>query len=224
MRIGVVVYNRGACRLGPRRPALLAERCPNLVGFKDGLGDIELHGRDPPPPGRPLRVPRRPADRRGLRAGLPGDRRAGVLVRGLQLRPAHRHRVLRRGREGRPRDHRPPARHVLPAVPGDPQPARGLRRQHRQGGGAPRRQGRRPGAPPADSTSSPPRPRSSTPSSARSARSRRSRRAPRAAEHVERSSTCRKSPPSIAGASCVTAKGDPELARISSKLRVISVK
>lgn len=41
VRIGVVVYNRGACRLTGESLAKLAERCPNLIGFKDGLGDIE---------------------------------------------------------------------------------------------------------------------------------------------------------------------------------------
>jgi 5-dehydro-4-deoxyglucarate dehydratase len=39
---GVIVYNRGVCRLLPATLARLAERCPNLIGFKDGLGDIEL--------------------------------------------------------------------------------------------------------------------------------------------------------------------------------------
>jgi 5-dehydro-4-deoxyglucarate dehydratase len=41
VRIGVVVYNRGACKLTANSLARLAERCPNLIGFKDGLGDIE---------------------------------------------------------------------------------------------------------------------------------------------------------------------------------------
>jgi len=41
VKIGVVVYNRGACRLTPASLLTLAERCPNLVGFKDGIGDIE---------------------------------------------------------------------------------------------------------------------------------------------------------------------------------------
>ncbi|MEQ5839212.1 5-dehydro-4-deoxyglucarate dehydratase [Paraburkholderia acidicola] len=40
--IGVVVYNRGACKLQPEALERLADRCPNLIGFKDGLGDIEL--------------------------------------------------------------------------------------------------------------------------------------------------------------------------------------
>lgn len=40
--IGVIVYNRGVCRLTPDSLAKLADRCPNLIGFKDGIGDIEL--------------------------------------------------------------------------------------------------------------------------------------------------------------------------------------
>jgi len=39
--IGVIVYNRGACRLSAASLEQLAQRCPNLIGFKDGLGDIE---------------------------------------------------------------------------------------------------------------------------------------------------------------------------------------
>lgn len=42
VNFGVVVYNRGACRLQADTLARLADRCPNLVGFKDGIGDIEL--------------------------------------------------------------------------------------------------------------------------------------------------------------------------------------
>lgn len=40
--LGVIVYNRAQCRLLPETLAGLAERCPNLIGFKDGIGDIEL--------------------------------------------------------------------------------------------------------------------------------------------------------------------------------------
>jgi 5-dehydro-4-deoxyglucarate dehydratase len=39
---GVIVYNRAVCRLNATQLARLAERCPNLIGYKDGLGDIEL--------------------------------------------------------------------------------------------------------------------------------------------------------------------------------------
>ncbi|ACO76775.1 5-dehydro-4-deoxyglucarate dehydratase [Azotobacter vinelandii CA] len=42
VKIGVVVYNRNVCRLTPALLEQLAERCPNLVGYKDGLGEIEL--------------------------------------------------------------------------------------------------------------------------------------------------------------------------------------
>lgn len=40
--IGVVVYNRNVCRLTAPLLEQLTERCPNLIGYKDGLGDIEL--------------------------------------------------------------------------------------------------------------------------------------------------------------------------------------
>ncbi len=39
--IGVIVYNRGGCRLTPGSLLTLSERCANLIGFKDGIGDIE---------------------------------------------------------------------------------------------------------------------------------------------------------------------------------------
>jgi 5-dehydro-4-deoxyglucarate dehydratase len=42
VKFGVIVYNRGQSRLYPDTLARLAERCPNLIGFKDGIGDIEL--------------------------------------------------------------------------------------------------------------------------------------------------------------------------------------
>jgi 5-dehydro-4-deoxyglucarate dehydratase len=42
VNFGVVVYNRNVCRLKPDQLERLAERCPNLIGFKDGMGDIEL--------------------------------------------------------------------------------------------------------------------------------------------------------------------------------------
>lgn len=42
VKFGVIVYNRNVCKLTPASLATLAERCPNLIGFKDGVGDIEL--------------------------------------------------------------------------------------------------------------------------------------------------------------------------------------
>ena len=41
VKFGVIVYNRDRTKLTPNSLAILAERCPNLVGFKDGVGNIE---------------------------------------------------------------------------------------------------------------------------------------------------------------------------------------
>ena len=40
-RLGVIVYNRDQALVDDATLACLCERCPNLVGFKDGVGDIE---------------------------------------------------------------------------------------------------------------------------------------------------------------------------------------
>ena len=44
-RLGVIVYNRANQVLDENALARVADRCPNLVGFKDGVGDIELMTR-----------------------------------------------------------------------------------------------------------------------------------------------------------------------------------
>ncbi len=59
--LGVVVYNRAACRLTPDSLEKLAARCPNLIGFKDGIGDIELM----------VSIWRRMGDRFSYLGGLP---------------------------------------------------------------------------------------------------------------------------------------------------------
>jgi 5-dehydro-4-deoxyglucarate dehydratase len=59
--IGVVVYNRAQCRLTPESLEQLADRCPNLIGFKDGIGDIELM----------VSIRRRMGDRFSYLGGLP---------------------------------------------------------------------------------------------------------------------------------------------------------
>ena len=41
VQFGVIVYNRNVCRLTPESLSILADRCPNLIGFKDGVGEIE---------------------------------------------------------------------------------------------------------------------------------------------------------------------------------------
>jgi len=43
--LGVIVYNRDNAVIDDATLAGLCERCPNLVGFKDGVGDIELMTR-----------------------------------------------------------------------------------------------------------------------------------------------------------------------------------
>ncbi len=41
VNFGVIIYNRGITKYKPETVARLCERNPNLVGFKDGVGDIE---------------------------------------------------------------------------------------------------------------------------------------------------------------------------------------
>jgi 5-dehydro-4-deoxyglucarate dehydratase len=43
--LGVIVYNRDNAIMDDGTLAGLCERCPNLIGFKDGVGDIELMTR-----------------------------------------------------------------------------------------------------------------------------------------------------------------------------------
>lgn len=61
VNIGVVVYNRANCRLTPDSLEKLAAMCPNLIGFKDGVGDIELM----------VSIWRRMGDRFSYLGGLP---------------------------------------------------------------------------------------------------------------------------------------------------------
>jgi 5-dehydro-4-deoxyglucarate dehydratase len=44
-RLGVIVYNRDNAVVNEDTLARLCETCPNLVGYKDGIGDIELMQR-----------------------------------------------------------------------------------------------------------------------------------------------------------------------------------
>lgn len=61
VKLGVIVYNRGACRLAPDSLERLVDSCPNLIGYKDGLGDIELM----------VSIRRRLGDRVAYVGGLP---------------------------------------------------------------------------------------------------------------------------------------------------------
>ncbi len=44
-RLGVIVYNRDNAIVTDQTLKLLCDRCPNLVGYKDGVGDVELMTR-----------------------------------------------------------------------------------------------------------------------------------------------------------------------------------
>ena len=44
-KLGVIVYNRDNAIVNEDTLAKLAERCPNLIGFKDGVGNLELMAR-----------------------------------------------------------------------------------------------------------------------------------------------------------------------------------
>jgi 5-dehydro-4-deoxyglucarate dehydratase len=44
-RLGVIFYSRASAFMDDATLAELCERCPNLVGFKDGVGDIEMMTR-----------------------------------------------------------------------------------------------------------------------------------------------------------------------------------
>jgi 5-dehydro-4-deoxyglucarate dehydratase len=61
VNFGVVVYNRNVCKLDANALEKLAARCPNLIGFKDGIGDIE----------RMMQIWRRMGDRFSYLGGLP---------------------------------------------------------------------------------------------------------------------------------------------------------
>ncbi|BDD92847.1 5-dehydro-4-deoxyglucarate dehydratase [Pandoraea sp. XJJ-1] len=61
VNIGVIVYNRANSKLGADQLERLAETCPNLIGFKDGVGDIE----------RMVQIRRRMGDRFSYLGGLP---------------------------------------------------------------------------------------------------------------------------------------------------------
>lgn len=61
VKFGVVVYNRNVCRLNAESLLKLADRCPNLIGFKDGVGEIESM----------VTIRRRLGDRFSYLGGLP---------------------------------------------------------------------------------------------------------------------------------------------------------
>ena len=107
VRIGVVVYNRDVCRLSADTLERLADRCPNLVGFKDGIGEIELM----------VSIRRRLGERLAYLGGLPTAEVYAAAYKALgvpvyssavfNFSPRTRAAVPRRRRERRCRPPRP---------------------------------------------------------------------------------------------------------------------
>ncbi|MDR5740384.1 5-dehydro-4-deoxyglucarate dehydratase [Caballeronia sp. LZ016] len=60
-KMGVIIYNRANSKLNADMLERLADRCPNLIGFKDGVGEIEAM----------VTVRRRLGDRFSYLGGLP---------------------------------------------------------------------------------------------------------------------------------------------------------
>ncbi len=61
VKIGVIYYARDNSRLSPAGLEQLADTCPNFIGYKDGIGDLQLM----------TRIARRLGDRLVLIGGLP---------------------------------------------------------------------------------------------------------------------------------------------------------
>ena len=130
---GVIVYNRDNAILDDESLARLCERNPNLVGFKDGVGDIELM----------MRVYARMGDRLTYVGGLPtaetfalpylADGRHHLFLGDLQLHAGMGAGLLRRGARRRPRDRHEGARGIRAALYRASQPGARLCGLHRQG-------------------------------------------------------------------------------------------
>lgn len=77
VKFGVIIYNRGISRFTPETVAKLCERNPNLVGFKDGVGDIEAMSAMYPDHGRAFGLSGWAAHGRSLCRGLQGAGNTG---------------------------------------------------------------------------------------------------------------------------------------------------
>ena len=148
--IGVIVYNRNVCKLEAETVARLAERNPNLIGFKDGVGDIEAV----------MAVRNLLGDRLSYLGGLPtaevfaeAYNAAGFPVYSsavFNFIPRTAMEFYEAVRTGGPGDHPAAAQGLLLPLPRDPQPVGGLCRVDRQGRGAAGRAWRGAGAAAAD--------------------------------------------------------------------------
>ena len=151
VKFGVIVYNRGLRKLYARHAGKAGRALPEPDRLQGRHRRHRTDGLDPPAHGRPLRLPRRPADGGGLRRGLQGAGHAGVFVGGVQLHPEDRDGLLRRGRATTtsPTQHRLLKDFFMPYLDIRNR-GPGLRGEHRQGRRQDRRPRRRPGAHAAD--------------------------------------------------------------------------
>jgi len=146
VKFGVIIYNRGACRLQADTLVKLGGALPQPDRFQGRHRRDRVDGDDPPKTRRSLRVSRRIAHGGGLRGGLQGAGSAGVFFGGVQLHPEDGDGILPRSGDWRPIDDGAVARCVFPAVSGNPQPEAGLRGEHHQSRGEDRRLRRGAGA------------------------------------------------------------------------------
>ena len=131
--LGVILYSRANAVLDDVTVAELADRNPNLVGLKDGVGDIE----------RMTRTYARLGDRLVYIGGLPTAETFAlpllqlggqhVLVGVVQLPARVRVALLLRRTGTGPNDRLPAAERLRHPVPRHPRPGPRLRRLHHQG-------------------------------------------------------------------------------------------
>jgi 5-dehydro-4-deoxyglucarate dehydratase len=149
VKLGVIVYNRGAARYAPETLAKLADACPNFIGYKDGVGDIEHF----------VSVRRTLGDRVAYLGGLPTAEVFAGAYKAMGC-PVYSSAVFNfipktaiefynAHAANDTKDHQPHHRRVLPAVHRDPQQGSRLRGEHRQGGRHDCRPQCRPGSSPA---------------------------------------------------------------------------
>ena len=146
-KIGVIVYNRDNAILQPDTLARLCERCPNLVGYKDGIGDIELM----------TRVYTKMGDRLTYVGGLPTAETFALPYLDMGVTtyssavfnfvPEFATDILCRGPPPRPQGDPCRAEGFHPAADRDPQPQEGLCGLDHQGRHEGDRPRFRPGAP-----------------------------------------------------------------------------
>lgn len=81
--LGVIVYNRDNSIVDEQTLARLCDRCPNLVGYKDGVGDVELM----------MRIYARMGDRLTYIGGLATAEWYAVVLRPAAVMRSMRHGV-----------------------------------------------------------------------------------------------------------------------------------